>query len=119
MWLDRPAPQDNDRMFPLPLRVIPVPAFDYVVFGGTGDLSRRKLLPALYHRFRDGQIVEGSRIVAVSRRALSDDEYRALTRAALQDFLPEEERDPETIDRFLGLLSHDWQQRRECDYDDQ
>jgi glucose-6-phosphate 1-dehydrogenase len=93
-------------MFPLPLRVIPVPAFDYVVFGGTGDLSRRKLLPALYHRFRDGQIVEGSRIVAVSRRALSDDEYRALTRAALQDFLPEEERDPETIDRFLGLLSH-------------
>ena len=87
-------------------RVIPVPPFDYVVFGGTGDLSRRKLLPALYHRFRDGQIVGGSRIVAVSRRSISDDEYRAMTREALEKFLPEKEREPEIVDRFLGILFH-------------
>ncbi len=87
-------------------RVIPVPPFDYVVFGGTGDLSRRKLLPALYHRFRDGQIVGGSRIIAVSRRAMSDDEYRAMTRDAFDKFLPEDERKPEIIDNFLGMLFH-------------
>ncbi len=85
-------------------RVISVAPFDYVVFGGTGDLSRRKLLPALYHRFRDGQIVAGSRIIAVSRRAMSDDEYRAFTREALEKFLPEEERDGSTADAFLGML---------------
>ncbi len=31
-------------------QIIPVEPFDYVVFGGTGDLAERKLLPALYHR---------------------------------------------------------------------
>ena len=87
-------------------RVTTVPPFDYVVFGGTGDLSRRKLLPALYHRFRDGQIVAGSRIIGVSRRPLSDDEYRAFAREALEKFLPAEERQPESVERFLGMLSY-------------
>jgi glucose-6-phosphate 1-dehydrogenase len=36
----------------------PVEPFDLVIFGGTGDLAVRKLLPALYHRFIDGQIPE-------------------------------------------------------------
>jgi len=34
----------------------PVEPFDLVIFGGTGDLAVRKLLPALFHRFVDGQI---------------------------------------------------------------
>jgi glucose-6-phosphate 1-dehydrogenase len=87
-------------------RLIPVPPFDYVVFGGTGDLARRKLLPALYHRFRDGQIPDGSRIIGVSRRAMPDDEYRASMRDALEKFLPGEVRDPKGIETFLGMLSH-------------
>jgi glucose-6-phosphate 1-dehydrogenase len=87
-------------------RVIPVAPFDYVVFGGTGDLARRKLLPALYHRLRDGQIVEGSRIIAVSRSRMSDDGYRTLTQEALNDFLPTAERDAETTERFLRMLFH-------------
>ena len=36
-------------------QIIPVEPFDYVVFGGTGDLAERKLLPALYHRQLAGQ----------------------------------------------------------------
>jgi len=87
-------------------RVIPVPPFDYVVFGGTGDLARRKLLPALYHRLKDGQIPAGSRVMGVSRREMSDDAYRVITRSALDQFLPPAERDPATIDRFLGMLSY-------------
>ena len=38
-----------------------VDAFDLVIFGGTGDLALRKLLPALFHRHADGQIPAGSR----------------------------------------------------------
>ena len=87
-------------------RVIPVPPFDYVVFGGTGDLARRKLLPALYHRFRDGQIVEQSRIIGVSRRDSDDDAYRSTMREALERFVPEDERDSETLERFLAILSY-------------
>ncbi len=37
-------------------RVIPVDPFDLVIFGGTGDLARRKILPGLYRRFQAGQM---------------------------------------------------------------
>ena len=37
-------------------RVIPVGVFDLVIFGGTGDLARRKILPGLYRRFCAGQM---------------------------------------------------------------
>jgi glucose-6-phosphate 1-dehydrogenase len=87
-------------------RVIPVAPFDYVVFGGTGDLARRKLLPALYHRLRDGQIVDGSRIIAVSRSKLTNEAYRSMTREALDSFLPPAEQEAETVDRFLRMLTH-------------
>jgi len=90
----------------LSYRVIPVAPFDYVVFGGTGDLARRKLLPALYQRLRDGQIVGDSRIVGVSRRDMTQDAYREMTRDALSEFLPAGERDQAVIDRFLGMLHY-------------
>ena len=49
-------------------KIIPVAEFDCVVFGATGDLTLRKLLPALYYRFRDGQMPESSRIIRGSIR---------------------------------------------------
>jgi glucose-6-phosphate 1-dehydrogenase len=61
----------------------PVDSFDLVIFGGTGDLAVRKLLPALFHRFVDGQIQAGSRIIGVAREALDDDGYRAQIRSGL------------------------------------
>ena len=57
---------------------VPVDVFDLVIFGGTGDLAMRKLLPALYHRERDGQITGASRIIAASRGDLHRDEYLGL-----------------------------------------
>ncbi|WP_084397735.1 glucose-6-phosphate dehydrogenase [Henriciella aquimarina] len=63
-------------------KFIPVETFDLVIFGGTGDLSQRKLIPALYHRFLDGQIPEDSRLVGVSRTEMDDKEFRAFARKA-------------------------------------
>ena len=65
-------------------RIIAVEPFDLIVFGGAGDLAYRKLLPALYHRHRDGQIPKEARIIGVSRRGMSDDEYREATAKALK-----------------------------------
>jgi glucose-6-phosphate 1-dehydrogenase len=59
-------------------RIIPVHPFDYVVFGATGDLTKRKLIPALYHRLKDGQFDEQSRIIGVSRSKLSDADFRKI-----------------------------------------
>jgi glucose-6-phosphate 1-dehydrogenase len=63
---------------------IPVPAFDLVIFGATGDLAKRKLLPALFHRFVDGQIDAASRIIGAARTPLSRDEFLVLAQAACQ-----------------------------------
>jgi len=53
--------------------------FDFILFGGSGDLAMRKLLPALYHRFRDAGDEAGRwRIIATGRQELGQDHYRAL-----------------------------------------
>lgn len=55
----------------------PVEAFDMVIFGGTGDLAMRKLLPALYYLHRDSADCGHSRIIAVARQKLRREEYIA------------------------------------------
>src|SRR5660398_250986 len=52
--------------------------FDLVLFGGTGDLAWRKLMPALSQAFRHGTLPEGGRIIGVGRDDLSNEQYRAL-----------------------------------------
>jgi len=87
-------------------RVIPVDPFDYVVFGGTGDLARRKLLPSLYHRFHDGQVPDGSRIIGASRRDLSERKYRDFARESIEKFVAKEDRTAAKITKFLSMLSY-------------
>ena len=65
-------------------KLVPVELFDLIIFGGTGDLAMRKLLPALYHRDRDGQVIGDSRIIAVGRSALSREAYLADVKEALR-----------------------------------
>ncbi len=87
-------------------RVIPVGAFDLVVFGGTGDLARRKILPGLYRRFRDGQVTAAARIIGAARAGLDAAGYRAFVRAALEEFVPEARREAQAVAGFLALLDH-------------
>ncbi len=86
--------------------IIPVASFDCVVFGATGDLTARKLLPALYYRFRDGQIPATSRIIGASRSDLTVDAFREHARDALRRFVPVSDL-PE--DKLGDFLAH-------CDY---
>ncbi|HYN36713.1 MAG TPA: glucose-6-phosphate dehydrogenase [Actinomycetota bacterium] len=57
-----------------------------VVFGANGDLSRRKLLPALFHLHLEGLMPEQYRVVGNARSALSDDQFRELTYDAVKEF---------------------------------
>ena len=77
---------------------------DFVIFGGTGDLAIRKLLPALYLRDRDGQLTADTRIIAVARAGLDEPGYRDKIRAELGRFVAADELDDETVDRFLARL---------------
>ncbi len=87
-------------------RIIPVEPFDYIVIGGTGDLARRKLMPALYQRFADGQIPENCRVIGASRRAMSDADFQAMTFLALTEFIDENERDDAAMERFVKIVSY-------------
>ncbi|MEM7043978.1 MAG: glucose-6-phosphate dehydrogenase [Pseudomonadota bacterium] len=86
--------------------IIPVETFDLIVFGGTGDLARRKLLPALYHRDSDDQLPEASRIIGISRSQIDKEVYREQIEAALREHITEEHIDEATLARFLGRLDH-------------
>lgn len=60
---------------------------DIIIFGGVGDLSLRKLLPALYYATRDGHVPEGSRILCVSRTKYEHKDFLELVKSKLQEFL--------------------------------
>jgi glucose-6-phosphate 1-dehydrogenase len=84
----------------------PVEVFDLVIFGGTGDLALRKLLPALFHRFTDGQIAEGSRIFGVARDVMDEAAYRQRVREAIEKSVANEKPDADEVSRFLTLVEY-------------
>ena len=67
-------------------RVIPVDPFDLVIFGGTGDLARRKILPGLFRRYCAGQMPGEARVIGAARTELDHDGYRDMVREAIAEF---------------------------------
>lgn len=54
-----------------------------VIFGGTGDLTHRKLMPALYNMLLDGLLPEKFRVVSIGRRDKTEEEYRNEVRTSI------------------------------------
>jgi glucose-6-phosphate 1-dehydrogenase len=81
-----------------------LPDCDIVVFGGTGDLALRKLLPALYHREVEHQLPDATRIIGVSRSELDDEAYRALVAGTTAEHV--DDIDPDAVARLLARLHH-------------
>lgn len=77
-----------------------------LLFGATGDLAKRMLLPSLYALHQDGLIAPGLRIVGTARSALSDEEYRALVSDVLEEFLPDDRKAEEKVAGFLERISY-------------
>jgi glucose-6-phosphate 1-dehydrogenase len=59
-----------------------------VIFGASGDLTARKLVPALYSNYRKGRLPENTRILGVARSPFTDDSFRDKMRDAMQKFAP-------------------------------
>jgi glucose-6-phosphate 1-dehydrogenase len=79
-------------------------SFDLVLFGGTGDLAWRKLMPALFQAFRHGTLPDGGRIIGVGRDDLSCDQYRALIRSRFDNVELAKRPNDEEFSRFAALL---------------
>jgi glucose-6-phosphate 1-dehydrogenase len=81
-------------------------SFDLVFFGGTGDLTWRKLMPALFQALRHGKLPEGGRILAVARDERSDDEYRRFVRDRFVEVESSKRPSDEEFERFARLLHY-------------
>lgn len=66
-------------------------AFDFVIFGGAGDLALRKLIPGLYRAHREGSLPAGARIIPTCRNTQMVDEYKSKVRAAAEQHLNADE----------------------------
>jgi glucose-6-phosphate 1-dehydrogenase len=87
-------------------RIIPVEDFDLVIFGATGDLAQRKLLPALFHRDEQGQLPPGACIIGTSRRAMSHQEFRDFAAKAIESHVKALDTPSEVVERFLNRLTY-------------
>ncbi len=81
-------------------------SFDLVLFGGTGDLTWRKLMPALFQAWRHGKLPEGGRIISVARDERSDAAYRAFIRDKFVEVDSAKRPHDDEFARFAELLHY-------------
>ncbi|KGJ04044.1 glucose-6-phosphate 1-dehydrogenase [Paracoccus halophilus] len=86
-------------------RTIPVEDFDLVIFGATGDLARRKIVPGLYRRFVAGQMPASAQIIGAARTRQDESAFRADMRGAIAEFVGRDE-DEAQLDAFLATLRY-------------
>ncbi|MCW3067208.1 MAG: zwf [Solirubrobacterales bacterium] len=87
------------------LERLPVPPTALAIFGATGDLARRKLLPALYNLAHQGQLPERFSLIAVARRDLSDDDFREWAGEAIGRF-SRTRPDPDVLRELLARMRY-------------
>ena len=78
-----------------------------VIFGASGDLTKRKLMPAIYMLHKDGRLPLSFAIVGISRTPYTDEEYRSYIKENLMLYMkPEEIPSEEDIDKFTSYLHY-------------
>ena len=87
------------------LERLPVHPTSLVVFGATGDLAHRKLLPALYNLAHEGALPERFELVGIARSGHSDDEFRQIARESISRF-SRRKPDPEVLEGLLEDLRY-------------
>jgi glucose-6-phosphate 1-dehydrogenase len=80
--------------------------FDLVLFGGSGDLSMRKLLPALYARDRAKSLPPASHILCVGRHASTRDEFLATVNQTSKPHIADASMDAAAWDRFCARIEY-------------
>lgn len=78
--------------------------FAMIIFGASGDLTKRKLMPALYSLYRDKRLTGAFFILGIARTAYSDGEFRSYILEELQHFVKAEDQDEEIMDSFVSHL---------------
>ena len=87
------------------LERLPIHPTTMVIFGGTGDLAHRKLLPAIYNLAHEGALPERFNLIAVSRSDIPHDDYRAMARESIEKY-SRRKPDPQVLDKLLEQVRY-------------
>jgi glucose-6-phosphate 1-dehydrogenase len=87
------------------LERLPVHPTSLVIFGATGDLAKRKLLPAIYNLAHEGALPERFNLVGTARREMSDEQFREMAARAVRQF-SRRAPDEEVLRRLLESASY-------------
>ena len=87
------------------LERVPVHPTTLVIFGGTGDLAHRKLLPAIYNLAHEGALPERFNLIAVSRSDIPGDDYRAMARESIEKY-SRRPPDPQVLEKLLEQVRY-------------
>jgi glucose-6-phosphate 1-dehydrogenase len=79
-----------------------------VIFGATGDLSRRKLLPAVFGLWQDGLLGSAFNIVGVGRQEMTDEQFKDYAIAALKESKETDTIEPGSLEKFRELLYYEF-----------
>jgi len=79
-----------------------------VIFGATGDLSRRKLLPAVFGLWQDGLLGSAFNIVGVGRQEMTDEQFRDYALEALKTSKETDAIQPGSLEKFRDLLYYEY-----------
>jgi glucose-6-phosphate 1-dehydrogenase len=87
------------------LERLPVHPTALVIFGATGDLAHRKLLPALYNLAHDGALPERFELIGVARRDQPDDDFQQVARESIERF-SRRRPDPAVLDGLVANMRY-------------
>ncbi|WP_277971189.1 glucose-6-phosphate dehydrogenase [Sphingomonas echinoides] len=82
------------------------PVGKLLLFGATGDLAQRMLLPSLYGLHADGLLPDGLTITGTARSENDDASYRAFAKTALEKFVPKDRMDEKAVESFLVRVGY-------------
>ena len=80
--------------------------FVMIIFGASGDLTKRKLMPALYTLYKDGRLPDGFAILGIGRTEYEDDNYRTYILKELEQFIASKEQVEEKMTDFCRHLNY-------------
>ncbi len=78
----------------------------FVLFGGTGDLAKRKIIPALYSAFVNGRLDPEFSFIGAAREALNDDDFRTRVAASIETYAAKANGTAEQLAAFLALTGY-------------
>ena len=78
----------------------------FVLFGGTGDLAKRKIIPALYSAFVNGRLDPEFSFIGAAREALSDEDFRKRVATSIETYAAKANGTKEQLAAFLNLVGY-------------